>query len=229
MERGRPVFGGISWGGLFEPDNCRPLFLFLIPDVVPATRPIGGKGLFRTPPDGVLDTMPSVQGVVSRSFGSTIPKGLFRTLPDGVLDTMPSVQGVVSRSFGSTIPTGVGCAESARFAGSVKVIPSAIWPFARSRRLRKRRRVMMIRVMKTITPTVAPTITPTGDEGEELLEEAAGGGVVILNPISFTRKKRPALKGYVGLGTVASTVDIVRFIWGEMYPIVGSEPRTTDV
>jgi hypothetical protein len=91
---------------------------------------------------------------------------------------------------------------------------------------------MAIKVVKTTAPIVTPTITPMGivveDEGEEeLLEEAAGRGVVILTPMSFTQKRNAASPTTVELRTVA--VDIVRFIWSAIYPIVGSEPRTTDV
>jgi hypothetical protein len=73
----------------------------------------------------------------------------------------------------------------------MKVIVSAMWPFARSRRLRKKRRVAVpSRAAKTTAPTVAPTITLMGlvveDESEELLGEAAGRGVVISNLIFAT-------------------------------------------
>jgi hypothetical protein len=91
---------------------------------------------------------------------------------------------------------------------------------------------MISRAMKTTAPTIAPTIPAMGivveDDGEELLEEAAGGGVVILIPISFTQKLSAAAPGVVG-SVVIVVVDIVRFIWRAIYPIVGSEPCTTDV
>jgi hypothetical protein len=101
---------------------------------------------------------------------------------------------------------------------------------------------MTSRAMKTTAPTTAPTIPAIGlvveDEGGEgllgeglleegLLEEAAGRGVVISNLIFATKKINGASPTPGGLGIVA--VDIVTFIWSPIYPIVGSEPRTTDV
>jgi len=63
MEIGRRVFGDIAVGKPFEPDEYCPLPP--IPDAVPATRPVDGLALYKMLPDGVLDTIPSAQGVVS--------------------------------------------------------------------------------------------------------------------------------------------------------------------
>jgi len=91
---------------------------------------------------------------------------------------------------------------------------------------------MTSRAMKAIAPTIAPTTTPMGivvedEDDEELVEEAAGRGVVRLIPISFTQKRSSVRLVVVGFGI--AVLNIVRFIWSGIYPIVRSEPRTTGI